>query len=73
MDTANTGVITFSQFEEFINTYDLEEALALITGQACVPDITTSGTQLADYSGLDGHQEGQKAQIQYRDYGNLED
>lgn len=74
MDTSGTGVITFSQFEEFINTYDLEEALALITGQGVSPDISTSSAQMADYSGLAAASgEGQKAQIQYRDYGNLED
>ena len=72
MDTSATGSISFKQFEEFVGSYTLDEALALITGNNLPTDISTS-IQLADYSHLaSSSDEPKKAQIEYRDYGALE-
>jgi EF hand len=71
LDKNGTGTITFAEFEEFINEADLEEALALITGNNCPVEIRTDAVQLVDNSHLAPVLDSAKAEIVYRDYDSL--
>lgn len=67
------GWVYFKEFEQFVNTNDLEEALQLITGQTGPRSVSGTSGLLVDYSNLAEEANQAKAQIQYRDYGGLED
>jgi len=70
IDSANTGRVDFKMFEDFINENDLEEALAMLTGNTGPVDIKTSNVQMVDTSTIEKKDanSGKLANITYRDY-----
>ena len=64
--------VRFEKFEEFINENDLADALSAITGNE-EPIEIKKNVQLVDVSQLPSSSGPVKGQIQYRDYGALED
>eukprot|EP01115_Flamella_aegyptia_P003085 TRINITY_DN15017_c6_g1_i1.p1 TRINITY_DN15017_c6_g1~~TRINITY_DN15017_c6_g1_i1.p1 ORF type:complete len:194 (-),score=68.89 TRINITY_DN15017_c6_g1_i1:56-637(-) len=69
-----TGRCTFENFEEFINMSDLEEALALITGNTGPVDINVNDVQLANVDDIpESANAPGKKEIVYRNYDELED
>ena|SRR3990167_4254169 len=72
VNTSADGKVNFEQFEEFINSYDLDEAVALVTGGDTEVSIDTK-VQMVDNSSLPAGGGPVKGKIQYRDYSALED
>jgi len=72
MNTTGDGRVTFDQFEEFINSYDLDEAVAVVTGSGQDFQIDTK-VQMVDNSSLPTAGGVVKGHIEYRDYSALED
>jgi len=73
LDKSNTGTITFTEFEEFVNMSDLEEALSLITGKTGPVDINVSAVAKVDPEAMAASAGGGKGPVQaghieYREY-----
>merc|ERR1712137_233305 len=66
--------VTFEKFEEFINENDLEEALALITGNTGEVSISNN-VEMANIDDIPVTDKGPgaKKEVVYRDYSALED
>jgi hypothetical protein len=69
--TNPSGQCTRKEFEDFINCYDLEEALGSFLGLSEVA-VNTASVQFVDTSQLKGQQQQIKKPV-YRDYSNLQD
>jgi len=72
VNTSGDGRVTFEQFEEFINAYDLDEAVDFLTGGNSEHQINTN-VQMVDNSSLPSGGGPVKGKIEYRDYSTLED
>ena len=64
--TSNPAQVTFNEFEEFINGYDIEEALCINSGPV---EITTTSVAMVDTSTIVAKKKGSDLlAIEYRDY-----
>ena len=68
-DPQNTGKVTFRAFEAFVNENELDEALALLTGNTGPRDVAQlDDSKLVDPSKISGKKKFEAGKIEYRNY-----
>ena len=69
LDKTGVGRVDFATFEEFVNEMDLDEAMAIITGNTGPIDVRLDQVQMVDTEAIARAKQQAGANIQYRDYG----
>jgi hypothetical protein len=64
LDKSNSNTITFTEFEEFVNMSDIEEALSLITGKTGPVEINVHAVEKVDPEAMAASAGGGKGPVQ---------